>query len=329
MLQPRQAPQAKKAILDTASDSLLMDSNSWELFGIASKWCSLLAMAGVIGGVFSLGLAQYVQLPRVPVLVKYVVASAVFGICMTLIFFVIQVGAINQTGITGMMDRQMGAILLQSSLGHALGLRVVAFLLVIINWLAFWQYARYANASHAYKKATYLVPVIAIVLLGISFALTGHTSALPLWARAAIVLHVLAAFLWVGSLFPLLRLSSTGESSAGELLAVKRLMQCFGTVALWIVGVLLLAGASLLTLLLESFNELITTNYGSTILLKLTGVALLLMLASVNKLFLVPRLTQRNSVLRLQASIRMEIAVAICVLAITAWLTTAVGPANL
>ena len=301
-----------------------MDSNSWELLGIASKWCGLLAIAGVIGGVFSLGLAQYVRFPQVQVLTKYIVSSAVFGISMTLIFFLIQVGAINQTGITGMMDMQMGLILMQSSLGHALGLRVVGFLLVIINWLVFWQYASYSNEGNVYKKSTFLVPVISIVLLGISFALTGHTSELPPWTRAAIVLHVLAASLWVGSLFPLLRLSSVGE-----LVHVKRLMQCFGTAALWIVGVLLLAGAFLLTLLLESFNELITTNYGSTILLKLTGVALLLMLASVNKLFLVPRLTQRNSVLRLQASIRMEIAVAICVLAITAWLTTAVGPANL
>jgi copper resistance protein D len=301
-----------------------LEADSWQLVSTAGKWLSLLAMAGVVGGHFSLALAQYAGIPKLAAISNYVLACAVSGICTTLMFFFVQIGSINQTGITGMFDRQMGLIIGQSSLGYAIGLRIVGFVVIVMTWLTMFQNYKASPGELSYKNATQLIPGLAIVAIAGSFALTGHTTELPGWSQALIVLHVLAAFLWVGSLYPLLRLSADAD-----LTKVKRLMHYFGITALFIVAFLLLTGITLVTLLLQSFSELVSTDYGMTLLLKLVGVIVLLTLAGINKLFLVPRITQLNSVHLLQASIHMEICAAICILAATTWLTTAVGPASL
>src|SRR5687768_8984630 len=99
-------------------------NNSWELLGMTSKWFSLLAMAGVTGGGFSLGLAHLLSFSPLSTLINYISVGAMLGLCMTLLFFLSQVGAINQTGVAGMLDRQMAVILLQSNLGLAVLLRI-------------------------------------------------------------------------------------------------------------------------------------------------------------------------------------------------------------
>jgi putative copper resistance protein D len=300
-----------------------MSGDIWQLASVAGKWFGLLGVAGVTGGSFSLCLARYLAFPALAGLANYVLASAVFGICATALFFLAQIGAINQNGLPGMFDTQMGSILLQSSLGNAIGLRMLGFALLVFNCLVFWRGHKTAMAGQRETKTDLLLPGIAIALLCISFALTGHTSTLDPIVRSAIVLHVLAAFLWIGSLYPLLYLSR-----AAELVKVKQLMRCFGKLAVFMVVALVLAGLLLLTQLLQSFGELLSTGYGLTMLLKLAAVTVLLLFAGINKLRLVPRLTQKNSVHLLRASIRAEIGLALGVLVVTAWLTTVVGPAN-
>lgn len=300
-----------------------MDINSWQVLQITSKWFSLLAMAGVIGGLFSLGLARHARLPELPALTHYITASALFGLCITLLYFLIQVGAINESGISGMLDTGMASIVWRSQLGNAIGLRAAGFLLIVILWLLFGRSAGSTNNASVYHNSLFLI-LCGVIALVVSFSLTGHTSGLAISAHVAIVLHVLAAFLWVGSLYSLWLLSGVDDVPK-----IQKLLKMFGHVAVYIVAVLVLSGTFLLTMLLESFVELLSTSYGLTVLVKLTGVVVLLMLAATNKLILVPRLTQQNSARLLRLSIKIEIAAALCVLAATTWLTTSVGPANL
>lgn len=300
-----------------------MTVNFWELAGSVGKWLGLLAVAGVIGGSFCLGLAQGLGFARLSTLLRYLLASAVLGVLAAGWFFLVQVGAINQDGVVGMLDTQMAFILAQSSLGHATGLRLLGFLSVMLAWYLFRQH-RETGTGGLYNKGGFLALAAATVLLGVSFALTGHISTLAPLARTLVVLHVLAAFLWTGSLYPLLHLSTVAD-----LPKVQRLMRCFGTSALLIVAVLLLSGIFLLTQVLHSFSDLFATDYGLTLLLKLAGASCLLALGAINKLLLVPRLTARNSASLLQASIKMEIVMALFILAVTTWLTTAVGPVKI
>lgn len=283
----------------------------WDLASSAGKMLGLLAMAGVTGGTFSLWLAARLQMAWDRNVLRYVFASAVLGLLAACLFFLIQIGALNQTGVGGMFDRTMIGILAQSSLGYAAALRVLGFACIAVA----------ALAMHGRARASVFAG--ALITLSFSFSMTGHISTLSFVARLGILLHVLAAFLWVGSLYPLLRLSVVERVSD-----VKRLMALFGNLAVYVVGLLLLSGAFLLTQSIGTFEELFTTTYGRTFLVKLSGVAALLGLAAANKLFLVPELTTNNSARRLQVSIRTEILVACFVLAVTAWLTTAIGPAR-
>ena len=213
----------------------------------------------------------------------------------------------------------MGMILLQSALGQVLELRLLGFALAAN---AAWQLMP-ETARPMRRLAGYLLFGLSALLLSSSFALTGHTANLTIAARMLLVLHVLTVLLWTGSLYPLLHLSGIAEIGK-----VQKLMRGFGALALCIVAALLLAGVYLSTQLLQSPGELLTSSYGNTLLLKLAGVAGLLALAGLNKLRLTPQLAA-NGVAGLQRSIRCEIVLALYVVAVTSWLTTATGPADL
>jgi putative copper resistance protein D len=298
--------------------SSLLES-PWAIAGLALKLGSLLGMAGVCGGSYTLHLTRRLKFSRQPGLLGYLLASSLLGLGASLAYFLVQVGTINQAGVAGMFDPDMATLIAQTNSGHVAGLRILAFFGSLIAWLLL----RREPADRPTPVIASVLYLLAVVLLSVSFTLAGHVSTLALPARIAIGLHTLAAFLWVGSLYPLLHLSSVTDQAK-----VKVLMQVFGSTALVIVALLLVSGIFLLTRLVPVWSDLLTTAYGQTLLIKLAGVVCLLALAGLNRLRLVPLLTISNSGSLLRASIRTEISVALCVLMATAWLTTTTGPAN-
>jgi putative copper resistance protein D len=292
---------------------------SWEIWSVALKWAVLAATAGAIGGSYVLALARKVGLDatRQQLLRRQLYVCGIVGFKATVLWFLLQIGAVNRSGIGGMFDMALGKILLQSSVGDALSLRLAAFL-----WLALYSLRTITMNSTPRSEAA--VHVIIALILCSAIGQTGHVSTLESFPRAVLSFHVLAVFLWIGALYPLLRLSSMPD-----LPKLQGLMQAFGTQALGIVAVLLLSGVFLATQLLDSLSELLTTAYGRVLLLKILGVYGVLMFAAMNKLLLVPRLVDSGSALALQKSIRMEWIAALLVLAVTSWLTTITGPANM
>ena len=293
-----------------------MTIGGWELWSLATKALALLATAGVVGGFFSLWLVQRRQFQLPAVLQRYVLVCAVLGLIALPLFLLVQIGGINQSGVSGMFDATITNIVLHSSLGTAVQVRWLGFVLAALAW---WLLSVNANAAARQRVGTALA-VVAVVLLGVSLALTGHVATLSIIARVLLVLRVLMVFLWIGSLYPLLRLSS-----ALPLPQVATLMQDFGRIAMVIVMLLLLAGVMLALFLLRAPGVL-STPYGHALLLKLALVGVLLLLAAINNLALVPRLETHATLPRLQSSIRREIVVALLIVMITTWLTTMVGP---
>ena len=289
----------------------------WELTSLVTKWLGLLAVAGVVGGSFVTTLAHKLRFPVQPALRIYLQASAVLGLLATPLYFLLQVGAVNQNGVAGMFDPVIGSILLQSGLGQVMGLRMLGFVLVL-GWLL------QAAAVHVRQRAELVAFASSALLLCASFVMTGHISTLNAGARGLLALHVLAVMLWIGALYPLLLFSRRPER-----VQVQKLMRIFGTLALGIVAGLLLSGLYLVAQVLQTPSELWSTPYGRTLLLKLTGVCALLLFAAVNKLVLVPKLLLADTRAALRRSIGMELGVALVVLAVTSWLTTVTGPAGL
>jgi len=214
-----------------------------------------------------------------------------------------------------MLDAQIGNILAQSGLGYASGLRLAGYLSGLIMTVFAWR-----NQAPAKTSLIVMIYSFIVLLLGISFSLYGHVAELGLLGRVAIFLHVVAISWWIGSLYPLLLAFRAKE---GPILSL--VMERFGQVAVYIVGLLMVTGAYLVINILESPDDFLQTPYGSSLLLKLIGVAALLLLAASNKFFIVPKLNQNISVGHLKSSISVEMVVAVVVVAITSYFTTVVG----
>jgi copper transport protein len=160
------------------------------------------------------------------------------------------------------------------------------------------------------------------VLLGAAVALgaagvTGHSAAAGWlwWAVAAA--HVLAAGFWLGSLPPLLhalRAFAIADAAA--------LLQRFSRIAVPAVVALALAGGALALQRMHGLADLIETDYGGLVLLKIAGAALLIAIAALNKFALTPAVARAapGAARRLRLAVGAELALMAGVVGIAATL---------
>ena len=175
-----------------------------------------------------------------------------------------------------------------------------------------------AIAFHA-TPCGWMAWVLAIAMIA-SFAREGHTTGSGSRGVLAplLLLHLAAIAWWIGALYPLLVvLARTPPDVAAATI------RTFSRRAMWIVLALLVAGALLLLSLtgaeLDSSSE-----YQQRFARKLMLVAILLALATWNKLRLTPLLAAdyEAGARKLRRSIKGEIAVAAMILAATAWIVS-------
>lgn len=290
-----------------------MSLSLWALFTLLSRITLYASVASAIGGLFaSVLLVRHRE--SAEAIHRYTFLGCVAGIIAALIGFVIQVGALSDQGLKGMVDTTMIAILWQASVGTAVALQLSGFLLIgaATGWLLTTQ-----------KMNNALVTSLAVLgglnLLA-SFTQVGHFAEQPLLGKIAIFLHVLAMSLWMGSLYPLWQVSRTAD-----LPEIQRSMERFGQLATVIVGVLVACGILMATMLLKDFHTLFFTPYGRGLLLKLALVSSLLLLAASNKWLTVPRLIQPGFSTRLSRAIVLEMCVGAVILLITAIITSVIG----
>lgn len=155
-------------------------------------------------------------------------------------------------------------------------------------------------------------------------AQAGHTGSYATWLLGPLLaVHVLAAAFWVGALLPLHRLAAIPQEPAAA-----RVLERFGRVAAGLVAALVVAGLIMGWWLTGSFTALVTSAYGQVLLGKLAAVAALLGLAALNKWRLVPAFAAGDALAApaLRRSIRLESALVVTVVAVTALLTSAPSP---
>ena len=105
-------------------------------------------------------------------------------------------------------------------------------------------------------------------------------------------------------------------------------MKRFGDLAVAILAVLVVAGVLMLLQLFNSLAELVTTTYGWAVMTKLLLVSLLFAVAGINKIVLVPKISLQGGTAKLRNSIRYEMIMATAIMLVTAYLSTAIGPAE-
>lgn len=277
------------------------------ILAVAAKAAGYAAALLAMGGVLFVALfrscadAEVLRLAR-----RLAAGAALVGLVVLAARFGIRAARISGMGWDGATDPMMLGFVWHSPLGAAAiwrGLGEAAILAVLLPGVGLW------------------VALGGAAAVAVSYAQIGHTIGDPRAALATLlVLHLLAAALWVGALAPLRR--SAGDVGGADLL------HRFGTVALGAVAALVAAGTALAWMLSGSLPALFGTAYGWTLLGKVAVVAALLGLAALNKLRLVPALAagDPSAPPALRRSIALEGAAVILILLATATLTTVTTP---
>lgn len=326
---------------------MMFSVGPWELAIVLSKVLSYAGLVSLSGGIFVLWLGSFVQpasLSRnnqllegesrtgsAPTmgwsvqtrlrLINVLLLACAVGALAVVLFYLLQVGVINQMGVTGMFDATMIGLLVQSSVGYGSGLKLGGFVVAGVSVLL----CRSTLLSSQRRLPLLLICgwLLATVLIATSFALLGHIAELSLLPRLAIIGHIVVIGLWAGALYPLHLLAGTEEATR-----VHPLMRLFGMAGWVIIAGLLVTGVTLVLQVLGSASELFTTPYGLQLLFKLALVAGLLCLAALNKFRLVPALPAAGGG-SLRRSITAEMVLVFIILLVTACMTTITGPAHL
>lgn len=167
------------------------------------------------------------------------------------------------------------------------------------------------------------------LLLAAYPAASGHAAAAEGWAGLAVIsqwVHVLAAGAWMGALAVLALIGLAERTgSAGDEPLVQTLGR-FSAVARLSVAAIVATGAFATWLHLGSPTALVTEPWGRLLATKLTLVAAVLLLGLRNWKVLSPAAGEPEGARRLVAASRLEAAVGVLVVAISAWLASTSPP---
>ena len=283
------------------------DLTTWDTAAIVVKlavYCgSFLAMGSVIFIVVNRGLDP----PLIRLLKRVTLIGAAIAVCGSAIQFFIQCGRLADEGLSGMLDPDMIELVAGAPLGEAVAWRVVGLILLCAIALP--------------PTITKIAAVIGVVIAAISFSRVGHGTEEPKWLLGPLVsIHLLAVAFWIGALLPLRRLARHPEN----LETAARLAHSFGQQAAIVVGLLIFVGLFLAWWLVETPANLLLSQYGNTLLVKLVVVAGLMGLAAANKLRFVPNMMAGSfeAATHFRRSIKFEAVAIATILTITAILTT-------
>ena len=297
---------------------------SWELLSVLSKVFIYLGAASALGGAFCL--LNYNDGKRATLrrMLGLHLAGALLGLQAVAAAFLAQVGTASGSGLSGALDRDMAGLLLSTQLGDLSLFRAVGFAIWIGSGLFFYQTMVQQTRAprRLFYQRLFAVNAFGFIFLLLSFRFGGHVSVQSLSVQFALAVHFTMFALWIGALYPLLTISRTEQVAE-----LKVSLERFSKHAVVIVSLLLLSGLTMMLSLIHSMAELFTTAYGVALTLKILLVIGLLGIAAVNKLIIVPRLLLRADAAHFQRSVRVEIAVAVILLLLTAYLSTALGPA--
>jgi putative copper resistance protein D len=228
---------------------------------------------------------------------KLMLAALGFAIVSGALWLLVLASKLGQTSmVDAVTNGTAWAVLTETQFGRVSVLRLAAAVMIAALVLARRLLSEWARSA-----------AWAIALLGIGFvaslAWCGHAGGgLGLGGAVHVAndaIHLAAAAAWVGGLIPLLLLIRPRV----EMPSATRvhLIRCFSAFA--VVAVIGLAASGVINswFMLNGVRELIATDYGRLVLVKVALFLTMLAFAAANRLWLTPRLTLRqdNTALRL------------------------------
>jgi putative copper resistance protein D len=300
-----------------------MELSLWALMLVICKLGIYLGFSAAVGGVNTVFIFGRNANSLRQSLNRYLWISIVVALLATGLAFVVQIGALAETGFGGMWNPLLRTILWGSAVGESTLWRGLGFALMLVAMAAFRAPKNFYGVGFL-RLLAFTLWLVALYLLGFSFVNIGHTAELHLWTKLALSLHVVAIAWWMGTLWPLW--FSCKKLDRGHLHSI---MQRFGRLAQFNVALLITVGIFVATQLLNSVSALWLTEYGQILSAKLIVVTTILLLALYHKLRLVPGLLLQSEYPdRLARSIQIEMVLGFIILLTTAVLTTLVGPSH-
>ena len=272
----------------------------WELASITVKFALYFSIFTAAGTVFT-GLIFKLNDVR-----KFAAIFASIGLFITLLSFSLQ-GAVLTGNLSGMVDRDMLKLLWDIPASNAFKYRLVGLFVLIFGIMM--------------GRHGLILSVLGGIIALWSFTRIGHVPTQKMLVlEISLLAHLLAAAFWIGILMPLHRLSINTET----IQQAADLGYNFGVIAAITVPIMILIGVYMSYILLGSFASLIGSEYGRTLLIKITLVAGLLAIAATNKLRFVPALKRgdRMALIHFNKSIKLEWAIFVLIFASTATLTS-------
>ncbi|MBN6776271.1 copper homeostasis membrane protein CopD [Pseudomonas granadensis] len=182
------------------------------------------------------------------------------------------------------------------------------------------------------RPGAWLASISGAVALA-SLAWSGHGAmdegALRFWHFLSDILHLLAAGAWLGAMLALL-LMARGRVDAARLRLLIAAVTRFEWVGAAIVLTLTITGVmNYLFIVGPKLNDVLLSTYGVLLTIKVLLFAVMLLLAALNRFHLGPALKQALrdadpmlAVNALRRSVRLELALALLIVALVAWLGT-------
>lgn len=290
-----------------------MEISGWDIAAVFAKAATYAATLAASGAIFFLAYchtllrdSQRSVLRRLIGLL--IAAAALLSVCRIALL----AGSMGGD-LAAMINGRFARMLLGAGEGRATGARLLGLGIALL--------------ALSPKAALRGPAILGGMLAAASFAWVGHVHALPSIAPSLLLcLHLLCAAFWLGALPPLWLIAAGGNEAQIAAAAAR-----FGKLALRAVALLVAAGFSLLLMLISSPAQLLSSDYGRLMSIKLLAVAALLALAAINRLQLTPRLLghEKRAVMLFRRSVAAEIAIGAFILTITAAFTSLTGPTAL
>ena len=268
----------------------------------------VLSFLAVGTGLFILHFRSFLSQPTLAYCCKLVRKSSLIGSIIAPLLLLMTAGNIGGD-LQSAFDPLMINIALSSKAGQSVLVLFFGFLLVLL-WISLFQNQRPIPG------------ILGFAFILSSFSLYGHSTINGFSSQLLIVLHLGAISFWVGSFLPL-RYSTQGKIEEENLFQIAHQ---FGVYAVYYIGVLLITGLMLGTILVGGIEQLVTSDYGKAFLFKLFFATTLLGIGALNKFRLVPQLKNNNlsHAIKLRKSINVEISILFIILVISSLLTTSI-----
>ena len=268
----------------------------------------VLSFLAVGTGLFILHFRSFLSQPTLAYCRNLVSKSSITGSIIAPLLVFMTAGNIGGD-LKSAFDPLMINIALSSKASQSALVLFSGFLLVLL-WISLFQ------------KQRPIPGILGFALILSSFSLYGHSTINGFSSQLLIVLHLGAISFWVGSFLPL-RYSTQGKIEEENLFQIAHQ---FGVYAVYYIGVLLITGLMLGTILVGGIEQLVTSDYGKAFLFKLFFATTLLGIGALNKFRLVPQLKNNNlsHAIKLRKSINVEISILFIILVISSLLTTSI-----